>query len=207
MRNFVGWVTVSLVGLALAAGLASAHARNYATVDRFSVGAMEVGLRTCVDDRFTAAGQGGTVGAVLNTLGGTADPVAPDIPGSCYRPNHILPNANGDVTLGAMDELNANLSLCAGQDTDGDNSVCDDVGDIQIRFCNSVTVNRDIDPAGGFPIFRANAWRFQDSQGVPALDTWVTTRFISGVALLGPIFPACGEGVDAFATIGTTSHS
>lgn len=187
-----------------AAGLVGAHAREYVSSEYR--GAVFVAFQfsnTCIDDQFTAAGQGGTVGGLLNSLGGVADPLSPDLNGSCWRKNHILPNANGDVSLSIMDQVETNVGGCLTQDVNGNGVGCGDTQDTTVRFCNSITVNVN-DPL-------PTTWRFQDSQGVPSRVTMVTvTRLIDGSAIISPLLGGrtdCGVGVDAFGTGGAVGHS
>lgn len=192
MRTATVWTLGALLGVTVSAALAGAHPRNYVQTD--------VPVITCVDDQFTLLGTGGAAGGVLNTVGATADPVAPDSHGTCYRANHMVANLNGDFSVAVVDQVQSNVGFCLSQDSDGDGLVCDDEGDIQVRVCNVATQNINV------PV--PNAWRLQDGQGVPARRTHVTTTRLSlGTALLGPIQPACGEGVDAFAVAGTINHN
>lgn len=186
-----GWVLGSLVVLGSTAALGAAHVRNYQ-----SVLADQVAI-SCVDDKFLFVG--GVVGGTLNMAAGVADPFVPDPGGTCYRANHLLPNANGDLTFGIQDTVQTNVGGCVAQDIDDDGGFCDDDGDVQVRFCNSVTINAAL-PLPGL-------WRFQDAPGLPARTTWVVVNPPLFASALLPFLPDCGAGVDAFGTAGNVNHT
>lgn len=211
MRSRTKMALGILAGIAVAVPLASAHVRDYAATEYR--GALLVAFQfsnTCIDSEFTALGQGGLVGGLMNSLGAALDPISPDVGGSCWRKNHIPPNANGDVSFSIMDQAETNVGGCLTQDVNGNGVGCGDDADVTVRFCNQVTVNTNVDPVTG--LAAPNHWRFQDGQGVPSRTTQLTiTRIRDGSALVSLVLPGpyqdCGPGVDAFGTTGFLGHS
>lgn len=213
----IGTLPIAFAVALLIAAPAVAHLRAYVRQD--------AGSPICIDDRLTVLGMGGAVGGVLNTLGGTLDPLMADKDGTCYRPNHVLPNLNGDATFAIFDGTQSNVGGCVSQDSDGDGTFCNDSGDLQLRFCNQGTVNINLDPRTGLPL--TNAWVFQDAQGAAARTTWVVPNPVTrGQALVAPVYgtvvsalhslfgaPAvgplfdCGPDVDNFGTAGDINHT
>ncbi len=180
---------VATVGLFVLLGpipAAEAHARNYQT----SAGV----ITTCIDDRTVGGIVGGIVGGLLASL---VDPFLPDSEGSCYRPNHVWPNVNGDVTFTVSDAVQTNVALCAAQDSDGDGYVCE-ASDVHTWGCNSVTVNTSL----GF--------RFRDEPGIPALPTYIIVPGAAqgnAILTLLPNEQPCGVGVDSYGIHGNVDHS
>lgn len=199
--NLVPVAAAFVLGIAALAAPAGAHERGYASVPGFI-------FISCLDEQSGNLGLGGLVGGVLGAFGATADPLASDTQGTCYRANHVITNANGDVTFTWSDTFQTNVGGCVSQDTDGDADSCDIVGDVLKRGCNGVTVNLHFDDTNR--VARANAWRFQDAQDIRALTTWIAlNEFTSGSAALGTLIGAlddCGAGQDNFATNGVIRH-
>lgn len=206
MRTATCLALLTAAAVLLVPAIGHAHPRQYLASDQFITLGQVVGARTCVDETFRPLGVGGVVGGLTQTVGATLDPAAPDSGGSCYRPNHVVPNLNGDVTFGAMDGGQSNVGVCVSQDRDGDDTFCNDPADVQKRGCNQVTVNVNTNPENG--AFLPDAWIFQTQAGhPPARITWVTVPVLAGLAALGPIQPDCGVGVDSFGTMGVVHHS
>lgn len=211
MASSRGWILTAMTLAAALAPLAGAHAREYLETEwRGAVLVLLEFSSSCIDEQFQVpvVGVGGGVGAVLKTVAAAADPLAPDLNGSCWRRNHVLPNANGDVTFTVTDQLQTNVGACVSQDADRNGVGCPQINDPQVRFCNSVTVNVNLNPTTGLP--QANYWKFQDSQGTPSLVTMlVVNRLSRSSAVVGGVIGGtfdCGVGVDNYGTVGLVSH-
>lgn len=182
MRTTYQAVATALVTIGLLASGVAAHKRDY-------VAASGPISPSCVNA--APAGVGGAVGALLDQLVGHLDPKLPDFGGTCYGANHIVPDANGDVTFFAVDQVVVAVGLCVAQDADGDGTLCDD-DDVHATGCGSVTVN-------------GAQWRFGNQPGAPGRVTWVLVDSLpNGIAALG--MSKCG-GMDSWGTTGFIDHT
>lgn len=181
-----------LVVLAFASAPVQSHGRSY-------VAASESGV-TCVDSKTLAHSLPNMMPfgnfIVQGIWAPILDPLVPDLGGSCFRGDHLVPSAQGEVTITIRDAVQPAVGFCVSQDSDDDGDLCDD-DEVNARGCGSLTLNVD----APFP----GAWRFADAAAPRIL--WVVVNGLDdGSALLGPVNPDCGPGQNSYGTTGTIEH-
>lgn len=168
--------------LALGPAMVAAHPRNYV-----NTGLEPAPLLTCLDSAPFEGLDYNPVQLLLGHVVRVLDPYAPDVNGSCWRAGHIQPGPDGTVTFSLHDAVQGEVGACLAQDRDGDGQICPDADDVEVLFCNQVTV-----AAGAGP----HAFLFD------RFRTWVV---LDRVLPLHP--PHCGVGPPSTGTTGFIDHT
>lgn len=89
-----------------------------------------------------------------------------------YNANHIVPGVGGTTTINIFDASGFPVAGFACQDRDGDNLCGASVGELQVTFCNAVTLT-DLANLGTWdPTF--DLFVYQSTVGCPLPSAWTT---------------------------------